>query len=169
MALTLIVEDGSSKTDSNTYLSLADTEEYFDGRLNKGAWANTNEAEKKAAKVQATRILDSYVKWYGYKTDVDQARQWPQLGASSEEYIIDSDEIPTEIKDAECELSLVLISQDTQKVSDTAGLKSISVAGTVNIDIDKSDRINEIPSHVWKLISHLGQKKGGANVLLQRG
>lgn len=165
MTLTLIVENGEIVDGANTYISLADAETYFEGRLHKSAWDEATEVNKKATMVQATRILDQYVKWYGSKVKSAQDRQWPMTGYAN----IDSNAIPIEIKDAECELSLVLLLQDTQAISETAGYKSIAVAGTVNLEIDKSDRIEVIPSFIWKIISHLGSKKGGASILLMRG
>jgi hypothetical protein len=181
MALTLVVEDGSSKTDSNTYISLDDADTYFEGRLNATAWTGADDPTKKAGLVQAARILDQYILWLGWVSDSDQAMSWPRAGifyAGSGQYYasydihlaesvysIADDSIPQKIKDAQCELALVLISQDTQALPGTAGFKSIGVAGAVDLEIDKYDRTKEIPAHVFKIVSHLGSRKGGATRL----
>jgi hypothetical protein len=174
MALTLTVEDGSQKADANTYISLADADTYFEGRLSVSTWTGADDATKNAALVQAARILDSYISWLGYKTDADQAMQWPRWGICYHGsryyecpgepqgwiYALESDTVPQEIRDAQCELALVLISQDTQAVSDTAGYSQISVEGAVDLQVNPGDRVKEIPGHVFSLVSHLGTRKG---------
>jgi hypothetical protein len=181
MALNLVVEDGTSKTDSNTYISLSDADAYFEGRLNASAWTGADDATKNAGLVQAARILDQYVLWLGWLTDSDQAMAWPRAGIfyagsgqyyasydinlATSVYSIDDDSIPAVIQDAQCELALVLISQDTQATADTAGFKSIGVAGAVDLEVDKYDRTKEIPTHVFKMVSHLGSRKGSVTRL----
>jgi len=185
MALTLTVEDGTSKTDSNTYISLADANAYFEGRLNASDWTGATDANKNAGLVQAARILDRYIQWLGLKTDEDQAMKWPRWGICYDSdvyyecenwwlttdgvYSVESNIVLQEIKDAQCELALVLLGQDTQKVPDMAGFKRIDVAGAVEVEADKRDRAKEIPSHVWKIVSYLGKRRGGAVMQLMRG
>jgi hypothetical protein len=186
MALTLVVEDGTAKSDANTYISLNDAETYMEGRLHTTTWDGETDANKNAALVQATRILDRYVNWMGYKSDQDQALAWPRWGicwdgsgqywTCSDLWLVDervhsvgSDSVPQEIKDAQCELALHLLGSDTQAVPDTAGFKSIEVEGAVSLEIDKKDRTATIPMHVWRMVQHLGAKKGSGTVRLMRG
>jgi hypothetical protein len=185
MAVSLTVETGAGITGANTYISLANADTYADARVAVSAWGSATDDEKNRALVQAARVLDRYVNWIGWKTDDDNVMQWPRAGIyydgygnyyaswdidlADSVYSIDDDEIPQELKDAQCELALVLISKDTQALPSTAGFKSISVAGAVDLDIDKHDRVKELPVHVWKMISHLGARKGGATVQLMRG
>lgn len=185
MALTLIVETGDIITGANTYISLADAETYFEGRVNVTTWDAATDATKNAALVQAARILDTYVTWVGWLTDTDQPMKWPRAGIyydgyggyygsydlllSTSVFSIADNEIPAEVKDAQCELALVLLKKDTQSLPATLGFKSIAVAGTVDLEIDKRDRVSEIPAHIWHIISQFGSKKGGASVRLMRG
>jgi hypothetical protein len=180
MALTLIVEDGTSKPDSNTYIGLADADAYFEGRLHAEAWTAADDPTKSAALVHAARMLDQYISWLGEKSNTDQAMEWPRWGVyldgsvyymtpnqpAAWVYAIDSDTIPRVLKDAQCELALVLIGQDLQSLPDTAGFKVISVAG-VELEVDKHDRLREIPAHVFKLVSHLGVRKGSTTRLVR--
>jgi hypothetical protein len=187
MALTLVVEDGTAKSDANTYISLNDAETYMEGRLHTTTWDGETDANKNAALVQATRILDRYVNWLGYKSDQDQALAWPRWGIcydcaqyyecaaewyGNDPYLtfsVASDTIPQEIKDAACELALYLLGTDPQAVPDTAGFSEIEVEGAIRLKIDKRDRASTIPGHVWDMVRHLGSRKGGANVRLMRG
>ena len=185
MALTLVIEDGSAKSDSNTYISLSDAETYMEARLHTSTWDDATDPDKNAALVQATRMLDRYANYLGWPTDADQALKWPRYGIYTDgnfyyEYSglygtedtvfsIAADEIPQEIKDAQCELALYLLGADPQAVPDTAGFSEIEVEGAVRLKIDKRDRSSTIPGHVWDMVRHLGSRKGGANVRLMRG
>lgn len=183
MSIVLIVEDGTGKEDANTFINLYDANAYFDARINNDAWLLADEDKRSRSLAQASRILSQYVKWLGWKTNENQALAFPRYGicydgdryyncvdwwlTTEGVYSLPSDKIPKEIKEAQCELALVLLQQDTQSMSDTAGFSNISVAGTVDITIDKYDRIKEIPSHVFKIISHLGRRKGNTSRLVR--
>lgn len=185
MAVSLVVEDGTSKTDSNTYISLADANTYAEARVAVSAWTSASDDQRNRALVQAARIIDRYIYWIGWKTATTQAMEWPRAGIFYEGngryyasyditlaetvYSIDDDTIPREVKDAQCELAIVLLASDTQAISDTAGFKSIAVEGAVDLEIDKKDRIKQVPHHVYLIISHLGRRKGGATIHLMRG
>jgi len=173
MSLTLVVESGEAKSDSNTYISLEDATAYMEGRIGTGAWDGATDADKNASLVQSARILDRYVEWVGVVTDDAQAMEWPRqyvpdpryktvdaLGfyVSAGDYFLPKDEIPQQVKDAQCELALVLLSQDTQAIADMAGYSQVNVEGAVDITADKADRPGEIPSHVWKIVSMFGEK-----------
>lgn len=183
MALTLVVEDGSGKTDSNTYISLVDAGTYMEGRIGTSAWDGATDADKNAALVQSARILDNYVEWKGVKTNDTQAMQWPRQYVPDPEYrtvdaldfyidagdyFIPKDEIPQRIKDAQSELALHLLSQDSQAAPDTAGYSQIDVEGAVSLSVDKLDRTDVIPRHVWLIVHKFGQKHGNKSVKLER-
>lgn len=178
MAVSLTVEDGTAKSDSNTYISLIDADSYADSRIALPAWADADDDTKNRALVQAARILDQYINWLGWVADSDQAMAWPRAGIfyagsgqyyasydislATSVYSIADDSIPQAVKDAQCELSLVLIARDTQAVADTAGFQTISVSGAVNLGVDKYDRVKEVPAHVFQMVSHLGSRKGSS-------
>jgi len=182
MAVTLVVESGESKTDSNTYISLSDANAYMDARIGTAIWDDATESDQNAALVQSARILDRYVEWTGVKTDETQAMEWPRqyvpdpdyktvnaldFYLTAGEYFLPKDAVPQRIKDAQCELTLVLLSQDTQKIADMAGYSQVNVEGAVDVTADKTDRPGEIPLHVWKIISMFGYKRH-VNVKLER-
>jgi hypothetical protein len=78
MALTLIKEDGSGKSDANSYASVADGDAYFDGHLYASAWTAATAATKAAALVMATRLIDSEFQFSGSRSSASQALQWPR-------------------------------------------------------------------------------------------
>jgi len=173
MALTLVVEDGSSKSDSNTYISLEDANAYMEGRIGTSTWDSASQSDQEAALVQSARILDRYVEWVGVVTDETQAMEWPRqyvpdpryktvnalnFYVTAGDYFLPKDAIPQQVKDAQCELALVLLSQDTQAIADMAGYSQVSVEGAVEVQADKTDRPGEIPAFVWKMVSMFGRK-----------
>ena len=167
---------------ANSYVDLTAANEYMAGRLHTDAWITGSTVKEKALR-QAARILDNYVEWRGVKTDDTQAMQWPRQYVPDPEYrtvdaldfyidagdyFIPKDEIPQRIKDAQCELALHLLSQDSQTVPDTAGYSQIDVEGAVSLSIDKADRTDVIPRHVWLIVHKFGQKYGNKSVKLER-
>lgn len=185
VSYSLTVEDGTSKTDADSYIGLIDANDYFESRLHTDNWDNATDRNRVKALKQATRILDRYCTWLGWQTDTDQALAWPRWGICydgtqyfqctgqylpiEDTYSFSSDEVPQAIQDATCELALHLLGGDTQVEPDTAGYKSIEVEGAVSLEIDKKDRTSIIPRHVWDMVRHLGSRKGGATVNLMRG
>ncbi len=170
MALVVTV----SGEDSNSYTTLAEGNTYFEGRLHCSDWTEASNPDKEKSLIQSARIFNQYVDWIGLKTDEDQALQWPRknicydgvsyfdcgtwLSLSCEySWILDSTAIPQIIKDAQCELSLVLLPSDTQSSAD---LSSLSFAG-LKMDIKKSSSLKIIPDHVWQIVSSLGSLRGG--------
>lgn len=175
MTLAITVEDGTSKTTSNSYISLADAETYFESRLHITNWTEATTDNKNRALVQAARMIDRYVRYIGWKTEDTQAMEWPRAGIyydgskywsdvsyqiEWEVYSVADNYIPKEIKYAQCELALTLLAGDIQALPDTAGYSSISVAGAVSLVVDKSDRVKMVPDHVMKMISHFGTLSG---------
>lgn len=79
--MTIIVEDGSGKTDSNAYVSVADTDSYATLR-NRTGWAALTTAQKEAAIVEASFYLDAQFIFLGTKVSAAQALSWPRSGVN---------------------------------------------------------------------------------------
>src|SRR5512135_1741524 len=78
MALTLIKEDGTGRTDANSYAAVAEADSYFEAHLYASAWTAATAATKAAALVMATRLVDSQYQFHGYRAHDTQALQWPR-------------------------------------------------------------------------------------------
>src|ERR1022692_502714 len=78
MALTLIKEDGTGRTDANSYAIVADADSYFEGHLYASAWTAATATTKAAALVMATRLVDSQYQFNGFRAHDAQALQWPR-------------------------------------------------------------------------------------------
>src|SRR5690348_9503560 len=79
MALTLVKEDGTGRTDANSYASAADGDAYHDGHLYATAWTAASTGNKEKALVFATRLIDSQMQFNGFRANGGQALQWPRV------------------------------------------------------------------------------------------
>lgn len=107
--MALIVEDGTGKSDANSYTSLDDANAYH---LLRGhtAWTGTDEA-KEAAIVRATSYIDGEYgsRWPGYRASSGQALDWPRDEAYDRDGYL-QDDVPTAVKVATIEAALIELS-----------------------------------------------------------
>ena len=126
MALTLIKEDGTGKTDANSYAAAADCDAYHDGHLYATAWTGATQAKKEAALVMATRLIDSQFQFNGFRAHSEQALQWPRekcpdpdaslvsvsvLGWVGDNFV-EPDLVPAAVVRATCEMARELLIAD---------------------------------------------------------
>lgn len=94
MALT--VEDGTGKTDSDSYVSVTDATTYAAAR------GITLSGDTAAIEVNIIKAMD-YIEsqnFKGFKFTDEQALQWPRGDVHIDGYFIDADEIPTQLINA---------------------------------------------------------------------
>jgi hypothetical protein len=106
MAITLIVEDGSGRSDANAIVSLAEAKAYWDGRGTSYA-AYTDEVLN-AAIVRASDFLANAYVWQGRKINLRaQTMPFPRYAVTDREnWPVLPNEIPREVKAACCEIAL---------------------------------------------------------------
>lgn len=75
----IVVEDGSAIVGSNSYVSLADAQTYFNSRLWSDNWWNAPTPNQTAALIFAGRVMDHGFIWRGYKTTRGQSMMWPRI------------------------------------------------------------------------------------------
>jgi hypothetical protein len=98
---TIIVETGAGLTNSNSYVSESDLATYASDR------GVTITGTAAVLIIQAMDYLESR-QFLGTKSDIDQALQWPRFGVEVDAYYVDSDEIPTLLKQAEMEICIAI-------------------------------------------------------------
>ena len=170
MALTLIKEDGSGKIDSNSYADVAEADAFHDAHLYATAWTGANNTTKAAALIMATRLIDAYYQFRGYKAHDAQALQWPRemardddalplpgvaVLAPRDEYFA-SDAVPTLLRDATIETARELIRANRTDDPDGEGLASLALTGMLSMTFDKADRMPAIPHVAQAMLSKLG-------------
>lgn len=125
--MALIVEDGTGKADSESYLSVSDATTYHDARGNT-AWSGlgTDALREQALRKATDYLVQVYrMRWGGYRSNGTQALDFPRallrmpdysyaglngyttIGGN---YYYVNDEVPQEVKNACAELALKSIS-----------------------------------------------------------
>ena len=151
-------------TNANSFATVAEADAYHDTRLHNAEWSAASDADKTKALIQATRILDAMT-WKGARTTTTQALKFPRFGLYTDDgIVIDSDTIPEFIVNAVSELAWLLIIGDTTRESGTKGFKSIGV-GPISLSVDKTDRTDDIPVSVTKMIKQWLYSSGSLKVV----
>lgn len=118
--MALVVEDGTGKTDAESYISVADTDTYVQLHLRSAntdrvEWLAAATADKEIALRQATDWLDIQFqqRWQGRRSNEDQALAWPRWGVVDfDGYTIESDSLPQDLLDATAEMAARGVSGD---------------------------------------------------------
>ena len=130
MAATFVVEDGTGKSNADSYISVADADQYFENHNNPSDWTGATQSEKEMALRNATQYLDSYygARWRGRKKllEEDQSLDWPRYEAYDDnDRWIDSETLPAKLLEATAESGL-------RDITETDGLlPDIDEPGTV--------------------------------------
>jgi len=134
MALTLVKEDGTGKSDANSYAEATDGDAYHEGHLYASTWTAASADNKDKALVMATRLIDTQYQFNGLKTNPDQALQWPrrQCRVPDEEDELAADAVPKAVVDATCEMARELIITDRTTAPPGEGIIAVwtDVSGT---------------------------------------
>ena len=136
--MTLIVEDGTGKSDAESYVSVADCAAYADERGLSFAESPAPDAE--AALRRATAWLDgAYAgRWPGDRLNGrSQSLQWPRsLAYDQDGLLIDDASVPAEVISATCEAAvreLAIPNTMTPDVTPNELIRSASVTGAVSV------------------------------------
>lgn len=143
MTLTLVVETGAGLSNANSYATEDEGDAYHDTKVDNAAWFDLDKLKKMAGLIEATRELDLYFRWYGYRATTAQALRHPRTGLIDRDgRIISSTIIAPALKNATAELARMLNSAATTKLAetgipmpDTAALDRLKV-GPVELDFD---------------------------------
>ncbi|MHB8523146.1 MAG: DnaT-like ssDNA-binding protein [Limisphaerales bacterium] len=164
MALTLTKEDGTGKADANTYASVADGDAYHDGHLYASAWTVAATANKEAALVFATRLIDVEYQFNGFKANEGQALQWPRVSCPDPDgaallwpvlpwrtgrggALVSGDVVPKAVAEATCEMARELLIEDRTAAPPGEGLTETQGADYSKTIYSKKDT-RPIISHV---------------------
>lgn len=173
MALVLTREDGTGLPNANSYASVADGDSYHEGHLYASAWTGATVDKKTTALVMATRLIDAECQFLGFRSNVDQALQWPRVQVSDREagvapQYLASDSVPKCVINATAELARELLLADRTAAPQGEGLKSSAVSGSTFV-FDKYDRRPVLTEAVEALLRRvLAGSPGKSTVRLVR-
>jgi len=95
--MALIIEDGTGKTDSNSYVTVDEFRAYAEARGTVVAESTDQDYEQYL--IKAMDKLESYRgRYQGQKVDQDQALQFPRDGVYIDDYEVSASTIPRELK-----------------------------------------------------------------------
>lgn len=139
----VIVEDGSIVSNSNSYVSEATFEAFATAR------GITLTGDSEELLIKSMDYLET-LQYKGVKRTKEQSLQWPRTGVWVDSYWIDSDEIPTELKNGQMQCAIAIdqgndplqdLTKNTirEKVGDLeVEYSSSSVTSTKNMKISSS-------------------------------
>lgn len=111
---------------SNSYVTLAEADAYFDASASNQQWNNHQDGYKKAALVQATQWLD-LLSWAGDICGTTQALQWPREEVTCMGREATCTTIPVQVKQATYELALHLVHKPSVITGDSSAVPSPQV------------------------------------------
>ncbi len=107
--MALIVEDGTGKSDAESYDSVANVDAYHLAHGDPSEWSSSNTADKEEALRLATQAQDLEYgsRWKGRRTSATQALDWPRVGANYDDgHPIASNDIVKELTQGNAILAL---------------------------------------------------------------
>ncbi len=174
MALTLVKEDGTGRTDANSYATVAEADSYFDAHLYASAWTAATAVTKAAALVMATRLVDSQYQFHGYRAHDTQALQWPRERCPDPDRnlvtsttmspvltnFVPSTQVPQPVSFAVCEMARELLIADRTAAPAGEGIESTATSThtkTSSSDTSSSSTTKYSKSDTRSIISQVAQ------------
>jgi hypothetical protein len=104
--MALVVEDGTGRTDAESYASVAEADTYCVS-MGLTTWAATLTADKEVALRKATQYIDGRYRFVGLRYSQAQALEWPRQNAIDRDgYFVNADVVPTALKHTTAELAV---------------------------------------------------------------
>lgn len=161
----LIIEDGTGKSDANTWASLDEFKNYFLYQP-RSVTSYTDDAIESRL-VAAAIILSHRYRWCGKKTVKTQALAWPRTGAYDQDReSVGSNDIPPYLKFAQIELAYWLLvntgktgfESDTDQAS--SEFKEIEIFEGIRVEYKDSGKFKPLPSLISELVQPCGRLAG---------
>ncbi len=183
MAATIVQETGSGLTNSNSYVTLAEAELYFETHPQATAWDAATTDNKNRLLITAARVLDTCVQFNGFKADSLQAMQWPRAGARDPNQsgsilteqagsslnlgYFPEDAVPKGIKDAQCEMARFLLASNRTDDPAGTGIREFELTGTLRVAFESGNLAQIIPDYVRNMLMQFGTVLGGKSATVR--
>lgn len=112
--MALVVEDGTAKSDAESYVSVADCQSYFELRGTDNWSGLAASPDPTAAKEEFLRLATEYIDqcyaelFKGYRVSADQALAWPRECVDVDGVTLASDALPVALVRATCEAAKLI-------------------------------------------------------------
>lgn len=152
--MTLIVIPGDSN--SNSYVSLNESDLYFSVGYKKEKWIGITNSEKENLLIESTRLLDQHFTWSGFiPSSSTQSLRWPRSGVYDiDQRLIDKDVIPKQVKYAVCELAYSIYLGNGFNIEENT-IDKLKI-GPIVVDFSKTSKDPAFPKIVTDLLNILG-------------
>lgn len=151
--MTIVIEDGTGKTDSNSYASEAELAAYATAR------GVTIAGTAAVLLIKAMDFIESQP-FQGYKASEAQALQWPRYSVILYGYYLDGDEIPDLLKEAQMQAALT-IDGGNELLADEGRATKREKVGEIEVEYMDGARNYTYPKAVFNKLSPL--LKGGVS------
>jgi len=128
---------------TNSYVTIADADTYFETRIDAAEWDSSNDETKEQALVTATQLIDER-HWIGAAVSSSQALAWPRKDAiyydprMGQQITVANDEVPSQVKIAVYEQALHLVQNEDLLAQKIQTFESISV-GSISLSDSNND------------------------------
>lgn len=166
--MSIIVEDGTGRSDAECYISEADADTYHTARGNTD-WTNATTPQKEQAlRKGADFMIQRYrLQWSGYQLNSTQALDWPRSYVKRPgrwpQYYERSDQVPVEVARANAELALRVI-QGVTLAPDLDPQVDSEKIGPIEIKYAQGARQDTEFQAVDKLLAPLLVSSGGVRI-----
>lgn len=139
---------------SNSYVTREAAAEYFARRMRTTAWDDATDADQDLALMTAASRLDQE-DFYGYRATNEQAMKWPRVDTYDEDgRYYSPDAVPQVVRDAQCELALLLLETDALKQSRLSNFEQLEI-GPLKLKPKQPQSSGALPAQVLRLLRHL--------------
>jgi hypothetical protein len=155
-----VIVETAGDPNANSYVSVAEADLYFDGRLGAIAWSGATADEKKQALVMGASRLQQ-LRYVGTATYEDQALLWPRQNVLDDDgFLVDDETVPEMVRHAQLELALYLLANKDVDVYAPTGLESFKRVKTPAVEIELRDLpesvedrvVTDLPRNVYGLL-----------------
>lgn len=170
MPATVTVEDGTIVDGANSYVSLEFANSFFETIVDPGAWTDATDDQKNRALIQATRIIDTEVRWNGQRIDPTQPLSWPRDAMVVDGILLGSTTIPEQLKEAVCYTARDLLTADPTAEPDSSGIKRLGLGqGAISIEFDAATTRLRLTTFVRRLLAVFGGSGRSGQIPVYRG
>lgn len=157
MAFTFTVETGAGVAGANSYVSVAEADDYYavDPNFN-ATWTAYDTAAKEQRLAWSTRVLDQRCLFEGDVVTSGQALRWPRAGVYTKDHTaITNTTIPRQLKDAVLEHLKYAITNDPTVGSDVTNLSQI-VVDVIELTYQEGTSQSNVPVMINHILDGIG-------------
>jgi len=168
--MALIIDATVSGANSNSYVTLAEANSYFEARLYSAVWDAASIDDRNRALAMATKRIEQE-NFYGDRASTTQKLKFPRVNIGYLDGILLDNAIPNMLKEAQFELAIHMLSVNmTLKGVASDAFKEIQV-GSIKVQpaIDASDNASSsysaLPPFVLSLLSDLSRSASSSSFI----